>query len=149
MTDRPPNALPGCSVLPAMQSSKPPADPTPKATGGPPTDKTKGAGKGKSRNTADRFGCINAFVDCSLADLTRAELATWLTLWRDTRNGVASTSTRNIARRIGASCRAVTESLASLQRRGLLSVVHQGGMNRGVSVRRVHPIAPPPKSTDT
>ncbi len=138
MTDRPPTVLTGCSVLPPMTSSKPPADPPPKATGAPPTK-----GKGKPKATGERFTELNAFVDCSMADLARAELATWLVLWRDTRNGTVRTSAADIARRIGTTRRAVTNALAGLRKRGLLTLVKRGGINRGVSVHRVNPRSPP------
>ena len=139
MTDRPPTVLTGCSVLPPMTSSKPPADPPSMATGGPQTK-----GKGTPKGTGDRFAEINAFVDCSMADLARAELATWLVLWRDTRNGTVRTSAADIARRIGTTRRAVTDALAGLRKRGLLTLIYRGGMNRGVSVHRVQSRSPPP-----
>ncbi len=40
-----------------------------------------------------RFELFNAFVDSGMADLSRGELAVWLTLYRDTkRDGTARTS---------------------------------------------------------
>ena len=78
-----------------------------------------------------------------MADLSRAELGTWLVLWRDTKNGTVRTSATDIARRIGASRRAVTGALAKLRKRGLLRLVHQGGLTGGVSVYRVQPLANP------
>lgn len=139
MTDRPANVLWGCSVLPPMDIHKRTTELPPKATGGPPTK-----GKGKPKGTGDRFAEINAFVDCSMADLARAELATWLVLWRDTRNGTVRTSAADIARRIGTTRRAVTDALAGLRKRGLLTLIYRGGMNRGVSVHRVQSRSPPP-----
>ena len=104
----------------------------------------KAAGKAKDpperRRTRDRFGVLNAFVDCSIADLTRAEALTWLVLYRDTRNGTARTSAADVARRIGTSRRTVTDALAGLRRRGLVKLVYRGGMNRGTSVHRVFPM---------
>ena len=126
-----PRILTGCEVLPAM-------NPRP-ATVTPPTKD-----KPKKRATGDRFATINAFVDCSLADLTRAEALTWFVLWRDTKDGTVRTSAADIARRIGCSRRAVTDALARLRKRGLLTLIHRGGMNRGVSVHRVQPLAKPP-----
>jgi DNA-binding transcriptional ArsR family regulator len=93
--------------------------------------------------TSNRFGELNSFVDCSMADLTRAEALTWLVLWRDTKNGTVRTSARDIARRIGASREAVTTALAKLRKVGLLRLVHQGGMAGGVSVYHVEPLAKP------
>ena len=131
---RPPT-LKGCSVLPPMepQTSRPAVSSTGKARETP---------KGTAA-TSNRFGELNAFVDCSMADLSRAELGTWLVLWRDTKNGTVRTSATDIARRIGASRRAVTGALAKLRKRGLLRLVHQGGLTGGVSVYRVQPLAKP------
>lgn len=118
--------LNGCDV-------PPPLDLTPAAT----TPRSKSKGK---RLTAERFGVLNAFVDCSLHDLTRVEALTWFVLYRDTRNGTACTSADDIGRRIGCSRRAVTAALGSLRRRGLLVQVYQGGINRGPSRYRVSPL---------
>lgn len=89
------------------------------------------------RNAGDRFGVLNGFVDCSLAGLSRSELATWLVLYRDTRNGTAATSQADIARRAGLSVRAVKTAVRRLKKRGLLTVVFTGGLNRGPSRYRV------------
>ena len=92
--------------------------------------------------TGNRFRELNAFVDCSMADLSRAELATWLVLWRDTKQGgTVRTSSTDIARRIGASRRAVTDALKGLRKRGLLKLIHQGGLTGGMSVYRAVPLA--------
>jgi len=130
------NVLTGCSTLPPME----PPRPRPGASTKKGTEKPK-----RTAVTSNRFGEINAFVDCSMADLTRAEALTWLVLWRDTKNGTVRTSARDIARRIGASREAVTTALAKLRKCGLLRLVHQGGMVGGVSVYHVEPLA---KSTD-
>ena len=130
---RPP-VLPGCSVLPPME----PPRPRPASTG-KGTDKPK-----RTAATSNRFGELNAFVDCSMADLSRAEALTWLVLWRDTkRGGTVRTSSTDIGRRIGVSRRAVTNALAGLRKRGLLRLVHQGGFMGGVSVYHVEPLAKP------
>ncbi len=123
--------LPGCSVLPPMNPRPATANIAPKE-------------RPKKRATGDRFATINAFVDCSLADLTRAEALTWFVLWRDTKDGTVRTSAADIARRIGVTRRAVTDALAGLRKRGLLTLIHRGGMNRGVSVHRVQPLTKPP-----
>ena len=49
----------------------------------------------------------------------------------------------NIGRRIGVSRRAVTNALAGLRKRGLLRLIHLGGLTGGVSVYRVQPLAKP------
>ena len=126
------NVLTGCSTLPPME---PPRTRQGTSTG-------KGTEKPKrTAVTSNRFGELNAFVDCSMADLSRAEALTWLVLWRDTKNGTVRTSATDIARRIGASRKAVTNALAVLRKRGLLRLVHQGGLTGGVSVYHVEPLA--------
>ena len=130
---RPP-VLPGCSVLPPMEPPRPRQE---KST-------SKGSEKPKrTAVTSNRFGELNAFVDCSMADLSRAEALTWLVLWRDTKNGTVRTALTDIARRIGASKRAAVDAVAGLVKRGLVSRIHRGGMNRGVSVYRVQPLGKP------
>lgn len=140
MTDRLANVLPGCSVLPAMHPRKPDVEPPPKLTG-----KEQRESQTKAKTTSNRFAEINAFVDFSMVGLTRVQLATWFVLWRDTRDGTVRTSASDIARRIGASRRAVTDAMAQLRKWRLLTVISQGGMNRGISVQKVHPL---PQSPD-
>lgn len=96
--------------------------------------------KTKGRKTGDRFAVLNSFVDCSMADLSRAELATWLVLYRDTRNGTACTSVDDIGRRAGISKRRTIEAIGKLCRLGLLTRVYRGGLNRGPSLYRVYPM---------
>ena len=131
MTNGHPPRLPGCSVLPPM-------NPRPATANNSPQDKPK------KRATGERFSTINSFVDCSLAELSRSEALTWFVLWRDTKDGTVRTSAADIARRIGCSRRAVTDALAGLRQRGLLTLIYRGGMNQGVSVHRVQPLAKPP-----
>lgn len=100
----------------------------------------KPARNGKTPHTSQRFAILNAFVDVALANLTRSELATWLVLYRDTRNGTVRTSQADIGRRGGLSVRAVAEAIRTLKRKGLVTVVYRGGIGRGVSVYRVHGI---------
>jgi len=124
--------IPPGQVLPPMDAPQPPAE----------ADDAK-PGKAKRRKTGDaagRFAVLNGFVDCSMADLSRAELAAWLVLYRDTRNGTARTSAEDIGRRIGASKRAVLDALGALRKRGLVTRVYRGGLNRGPSVYRVRPL---------
>jgi hypothetical protein len=97
--------------------------------------------KGKSV-TSGRFGVLNAFADATLATLGRAEIAVWLLLWRDTKpNGLARTSQADLARRAGVNPRTVRRALAALQRAGLVTVVHRGGLPARVSAYRVNALA--------
>jgi hypothetical protein len=120
--------LQGTETLPPLQSE-------PSKT---PSQRNK-----PNKKTADRFGVLNAFVDCSLSGLSRAELATWLILYRDTRNGTASTGQTDIARRAGVTVRGIQKATAKLIDRGLLVQVFQGGLNRGPSRYRVAPLTNP------
>jgi DNA-binding transcriptional ArsR family regulator len=99
--------------------------------------KPKGKPTGGKARAGERFALLNAFVDFALADLSRGEIAVWLVLYRDTRDGTARTSYDDLARRTGQSRRSVGRALRGLERRGLVKVVHRGGMRRGVSCYRV------------
>jgi hypothetical protein len=90
--------------------------------------------KGK---TGERFAVFNAFVDFALAELSRREIAVWLVLYRDTRDGTARTSYDDLARRAGLNRRNVGRAVKRLEQLGLLKVVHRGGLRRGASRYRV------------
>ncbi len=128
-----PHILPGCSVLPPLDDRR---------THPEHTEADASKGKRHRGRTRDRFAVLNGFVDAGMAGLSRAELAAWLALYRDTRNGTARTSAGDIARRAGLSRRAVVDALAALRRRRLVTLVYRGGLNRGASVYRVHPVPP-------
>jgi DNA-binding MarR family transcriptional regulator len=83
---------------------------------------------------------LNLFVDTGMADLSRAELAVWLVLYRDTKpDDTATTSVEDLARRAGVDRRSVIRALKRLQDRRMLQVLHRGGLNRGPSSYRVFP----------
>jgi hypothetical protein len=127
-------ALAGAETLPPME---PPS--TGRHRNGKP-ERRHGTGKA-TRTTRDRFGVLNALVDGTLDGLTGAETKTWLILYRDTRDGTAATSQAEIARRAGLSVRGVQKALRRLLDRGLVEMVKRGGINRGPSRYRVHPLA--------
>lgn len=137
-TTNTPPILPGCSTLPPMES--------PSGSGrrhqDHPKAEDKAKGKASRRKTADRFAVLNAFVDFTLAGLTRNETAVWLVLYRDTRNGAARTGQTDISRRAGISARSVRRGIDGLRKRGLVKRVYQGGVGRGTSVYRVRPLPP-------
>ena len=81
----------------------------------------------------ERFRILNNFVDFTLAELSRAEIAVWLVLYRDTRDGTARTSMVDLARRAGCSRRAVVTAVKALEKLGLIKIVHRGGIRRGPS----------------
>lgn len=95
--------------------------------------------------TRNRFAVLNAFADFTLRTLDRTSIAVWLLLWRDTKaDGLAKTSQADLARRAGISDRTARRAIDRLQRTGLLSVVHRGGLRRGVSTYRIHPLTREP-----
>lgn len=124
-------------VIPVGQEP-PPLTPTRRKADEPPK-RTRG---GNHRKAGDRFGVLNAFVDAGMAGLSRAEIAVWLVLWRDTRDGVARAGQASIARRAGVNRRTVYRTIQQLKRRGLLAVAYRGGLGRGVSAYLVWPVEP-------
>src|SRR5580698_3593636 len=87
-----------------------------------------------------RFELLNAFVDSGMADLSRAELAVWFILYRDTKkDGTARTSLDDLARRGGMDRQTASRAVGKLKRRKMLGVVKRGGLNKGPSVYRVFP----------
>jgi DNA-binding MarR family transcriptional regulator len=89
---------------------------------------------------ANRFVVFNAFIDFTASGLRRSEILVWLTLFRDTRDGVARSSQTSIAKRCGVSRKTVERAIRELEGRELLSIVRRGGLNQGPSSYRVLPI---------
>ena len=116
----------------AVGEEPPPMD-GPAPSNHPHRGKPKGRPGGAKAKAGERFAVFNAFVDFALADLPRAEIAVWLVLFRDTRDGTARTSYDDLARRAGCNRRNVGRAARRLERLGLLKVVHRGGLRRGVS----------------
>lgn len=107
------------------------------STNGKPTTVKR---KTTKRAARLRFEVLNAFTDGSMADLSRAELAVWLTLYRDTKpDGTARTSLDDLARRGGFDRQTASRAVGRLKRRKMLQVVRRGGLNSGPSVYRVFP----------
>ena len=107
---------------------------TPDTGGNQTSDRS---GKDGRRETAGRFQALNAFIDFTMGGLSRSESAVWLILYRDSRGGTARTGQADIARRAGINVRTVRRAIRRLERRGLLQVAYQGGLNRGASAYRV------------
>lgn len=117
--------LTGCAVLPPMQGPIP--SPTPRSKG-----------RHKAKRAAGRFAALNAFLDVTLRELPRAQIAVWLLLFRDTKaDGLARTGQADLARRAGCNAGTVKRALAGLARRRLLTVVHRGRLGAGPSVYRL------------
>lgn len=122
--------LDGCTVLPPIDDGKERL----------PIESAPAKPKTTRKRTANRFATLNQFIDETLATLCRGDIAVWLILYRDTRNGTARTSQADIARRSGLSVRGVAKAMRRLEKRGLLRVVYRGGLNRGASRYRVLPL---------
>ncbi len=87
-----------------------------------------------------RFELLNTFVDSGMADLSRAELAVWLILYRDTRrDGIARPAVDDLARRGGMNRTTAIRALKRLRGRQMVQVLKRGGLNRGASHYRVWP----------
>lgn len=114
--------------LPAME---PPAPPS-----GKPARSSKAKGK-----AGERFAVLNAFVDFTVAGLSRAQIAVWLILYRDTRDGTARTAVSDLARRAGCNRATVFRALRRLEAAHLVRIVHRGGLGRGPSRCRVCPLS--------
>ena len=66
-----------------------------------------------------------------MADLSRAELAVWLILYRDTkRDGTARASLDDLARRGGMNRQTASRAVGRLARRKMLQVIRRGGLNQ-------------------
>ncbi len=91
----------------------------------------------KPKKDASRWQELNQFIDITMRDLTPAQTAVWLVLFRDERKGVSKTAQSDIARRCGLTRESVSRAIAELERRGLVQTLHQGGLNRGLSWYRV------------
>jgi len=130
-----PPILEGCSVLPPMHQGD--GNRLPRRHQGH-RDTTKG--KHVGRKTGDRFAVLNTFADFTMGKLSRAEIAVWLLLWRDTKpDGLARTSQADLARRAGSHVSTAKRAVARLVRQRLLTVVFRGSLRRGPSKYRVHP----------
>jgi hypothetical protein len=96
--------------------------------------------KTTKRRSRLRFETLNAFVDTGMADLSRAELAVWLILFRDTkRDGTVRTSLNDLAGRGGMNRQTASRAVGRLARRKMLQITRRGGLNRGPSAYRVFP----------
>jgi hypothetical protein len=129
MTDRP-------RIL-RVGEEPPPMEPHPRRQGGSKAGEGKGSTPTAKAAAPGRFGLLNAFVDGATSRLSRADLAVWLVLFRDSRDGTAATAQSAIAQRAGCDVRTVRRALASLEKAGLVEVVVRSGLRRGPSRYRV------------
>ncbi len=100
----------------------------------------KAKGKAAGRKAGDRFAVLNAFVDFTMQELSRAEagLARLVSGYQAGR--AARTGQADLARRAGVNIRTVKRTVASLRRLGVLVVVYRGSLRRGPSTYRVRPL---------
>lgn len=130
-----PQELRGAEVLP-------PLCPTPNSV---PRDLSPSSRHNDPKRTAaGRFAVLNTFVDRAMKGLCKGDIAVWLVLYRDTKNGTATTSQADMARRAGMSVRGVGKALVRLQALGLVRKVHAGGLGRGVNRYVVQAETSPP-----
>ena len=97
------------------------------------------------KRDANRWHELNNFIDITMRDLKPRQVAVWLTLFRDSRNGVASVSQVYIGERCGLRRPTVSTSIKELEALGLVTTIHTGGVGRGVSKYRVQNTIQPPK----
>ena len=129
--------LPPPRIIPVGQEP-PPMDGAVPAQSANGRGRHQGGDRGRPKEKAgERFVVLNAFVDFALADLSRAEIAVWLVLYRDTKEGTAKSAYDDLARRTGLNRRNVGRAVRRLEDRGLVKVVHRGGLRKGVSRYRV------------
>ena len=132
------NRLSGVSVMPPMR----PPQTTPPAT----SDQTTSTGttepshprrQNRPKGSAARFKLLNEFVDQTIQQLTPRQVAVWLCLFRDSRNGTATAAQSYIATRCGLQRPTVSTTIGELEELGLVVTIHRGGINRGLSRYRV------------
>lgn len=116
--------LKGCRTLPKMVD-----DSEPKAAPKRETTETKKPAK----QSADRFGTLNRFVDITMRDLTPSERLVWIVLFRDVRDGNVKVAQADVATRSGLTRSTVSLAIKRLIERGLVRVVRQGGFRKGMS----------------
>lgn len=86
---------------------------------------------------AHRFYDLNNFVDVSMRDLTRVEIAVWLSLFRSARDRTVRLSREQIAATSGCSVKATGKAIQSLIAKKLIRQVVKGSLNRGPSSYRI------------
>ena len=97
------------------------------------------------KRDANRWHDLNQFIDITMRDLKPRQVAVWLTLFRDSRNGVASVSQVYIGERCGLQRPTVSTTIGELEALGLVTTIHTGGVGRGVSRYRVQSMVQPGK----
>lgn len=128
--------LEGCDILPPMPTLRE-ATLTEEPAGDVPPEE----GLPRDQGQGGRFAMLNTFVDRVMATLPRTDALVWLVLYRDVHGETAKTAQAYIANRAGLCKRTVYAAIRRLRQAGLLDVVYQGGLNRGISIYRLRPLA--------
>ena len=76
----------------------------------------------------ERWALFNRIVDVDQRNLTDSEFRVLVTLFRDSKDGVAKIGQANLACRIGRTRETVSRCVGRLARKGLLEIVKQGGL---------------------
>jgi hypothetical protein len=97
------------------------------------------AGGPDAGTAAGRFATFNTFIDTVAQRLSAAEVVVWMIMFRDCRNGIASTSHRDIVRRSGCSLRAVNYAIKRLRAAGLIKPTRLSRHRGEASQYAVHP----------
>lgn len=133
----PSKILPPGTVLPAFVTAGTAKTPTTRST-------DRKGGKRYARRRGKRSSrfvgpCgINPFLDEVQRTMKPSTALVWINLWRDVKpGGLARAGATDLARRIGVGVSTVKRGLRVLRDCGLVEVVHQGGIGRGVSTYRL------------
>ena len=76
----------------------------------------------------ERWMLFNRLIDVEQRNLTDSEFRVLLTLFRDTKNGIAETAQSDLALRTGKRRETTCRAIKSLVGKGLIEVVRQGGL---------------------
>jgi len=101
-----------------------------------PQTRPKNATKGKG---ADRWAAFNAFVDVVAPQLSLAERAVWIVMFRHARGWVADTSVRHLSQGAKVSRSTAEASLARLVRFGLVWPIIKSSHKGTASKYGIHP----------
>jgi len=93
----------------------------------------------KRQRAAGRWALLNNVVDILMRDMRPAELKTWLYMYRNERDGVVETSTRQIAHATGLSTRHAHKAVSDLRERGLVEPLHLSTSHGKPSRYQLHP----------
>ncbi len=107
-----------------------------------PASKPKNKHKPLGGSASERWKILNNFVDFSMKGLTPAQVKVWLVLYRDSKQGTAATSQRDIARRAGCGLKFVNAAIKVLEEKGLALVVRRGGYRKGSNRYRIRGLEP-------